>query len=52
MSTEKADTRLPCATQTREEVLRPLLRGGETWDALLRNMAAQYDPEQPTRENA
>ena len=39
------DTRLPISTECREEHLRPNLRGGETWDALLRKMAEQYDPE-------
>lgn len=39
------DTNISVATETRDEILRPLLRGGQTWDELLRAMAAQYDPE-------
>lgn len=37
-------TRLPCRPETRDEILRPLKRGGQTYDDLLRNMAEQYDP--------
>lgn len=40
-----SETRLPCSTETRDEVLRPLKRGGETYDDLLRRMAEQYDPD-------
>lgn len=43
-----ADTRVPCSTETRDEILRPLKRGGESYDSLLRRMAAQYDPERET----
>ena len=39
-----SETRLPLRVETRDEILRPLLRGGETWDSLLRKMASQYDP--------
>lgn len=46
-----SETRLPCSIQTREEVLRPLLRDGEPWDSLMRKMAAQYDPEKARDEN-
>lgn len=38
-----------CRTSTRDKILRPLLRGGEDWDTLLRKMAAQYDPEAAAR---
>jgi hypothetical protein len=38
-------TRVPCRPSTRDEVLRPLKRGGESYDQLLRKMAAQYDPD-------
>jgi len=43
----KPETTLPVAVETREEILRPLLRGGETYDELLRKMARQYEPETP-----
>lgn len=33
-----------CSTDTRDHV-RGLKRGGETFDELLRHMAAQYDPD-------
>lgn len=49
MSTSASRTRLPLRVETREEYLRPLLRGGETWDELLRAMAEQYDPEKRDR---
>jgi len=38
-------TRVPCRPDTRDEILRPLKRGGESYDDLLRNMAEQYDPD-------
>jgi len=38
-------TTLPVQKDTRENILRPLKRGGETYDDLLRKMAAQYDPD-------
>lgn len=37
-------TRIPCRPDTRDKILRPLKRGGESYDDLLRNMAEQYDP--------
>lgn len=37
-------TRVPCRPTTRDEVLRPLKRGGESYDQLFRKMAEQYDP--------
>jgi len=40
-----ADTRLYCMKDTRDEILKPLKRGGESYDELLRSMAEQYDPE-------
>ena len=42
-----AETTLPVKVDTREKILRPLKRGGETYDQLLRKMAAQYTPEDP-----
>jgi len=42
-----AETTLPIREDTREEILRPLKRGGETYDELLRKMAGQYEPETP-----
>jgi len=42
-----AETTLAVKASTRENVLRPLKRGGETYDDLLRKMAAQYTPEDP-----
>jgi len=41
------ETTLPVAVETREEILRPLKRGGETYDELLRKMAREYEPETP-----
>lgn len=38
-------TTVPAKRETVENHLRPLLRGGESWDTLLRKMAEQYDPE-------
>jgi len=42
-----AETTLPVKVDTREKILRPLKRGGETYDQLLRKMASQYTPEDP-----
>lgn len=42
-------TRVPCRPDTRDEVLRPLKRGGESYDDLLRKMAEQYDPDKETK---
>ena len=39
------NTSVPVRRETREEVLKPLLRGGERYDDLIRKMAAQYDPD-------
>jgi len=51
MPTAQSDSRIPVATETRENVLRPLLRRGQTWDSLLRAMAEQYDPDATWDEN-
>lgn len=40
-----SETRIPCSMETREQYLKPLKRGGETYDALLRKMADQYNPD-------
>lgn len=45
MSTQ-INTRVPVSKETRDEILRPLKRGGETYDELLRRIAQQYDPNQ------
>lgn len=45
MAQEETAARLPCTVETRDEVLKPLKRGNETYDELLRKMAAQYDPD-------
>lgn len=37
-------TRVPCYVDTREKVLKPLKRGGQSYDDLFRAMAEQYDP--------
>ena len=41
----KADTTIPVSKETREKLLRPLKRGGQSYDDLLRKMADQYEPE-------
>lgn len=44
------DTRIPVSHPTRE-LIKAQKRGGETYNDLLRNMVAQYDPddgEEPT----
>jgi hypothetical protein len=46
-----SETRIPCSIPTRDQLLRPLKRGGESWDELLRKMATQYDPDQQTTSN-
>jgi len=38
--------RLPVEFETRDRV-KALKRGGESYDALLRKMADQYDPSEP-----
>ena len=37
------ETSIPCTKETREEI-KSLKRGGESYDELLRKMAAQYNP--------
>lgn len=39
------ETTIPCQRETREQIIRPLKRGGESYDRLLRKMAEQYDPD-------
>jgi len=39
--------KIPVREETREQYLKPCKRGGESWDALLQKMAAQYEPEEP-----
>lgn len=41
----QSDTTVPVSKETRENVLRPLKRGGESYDELFRKMAEQYEPE-------
>jgi len=41
-----SETRIPCSKTTRERYIKPLKRGGESYDELLRKMAEQYDPEE------
>lgn len=36
-------TRIPCSSDTRD-IVKKQKRGGETYDSVLRKMAAQYDP--------
>jgi hypothetical protein len=38
-------TRVPCTPETRDKVLKPLKRGGQSYDDLFRAMAAEYDPD-------
>jgi len=45
----RADTQVWCSFETRDEILRPLKRGGQTYDDLLRCMAEQYDPDERER---
>jgi len=37
-------TRIPCRIDTRDNVLKPLKRGGQSYDDLLVAMADQYKP--------
>jgi predicted CopG family antitoxin len=37
------ETSIPCTKETREEI-KSLKRGGESYNELLRKMAAQYNP--------
>lgn len=41
----KAETRVPCSEETRDQYLRPLKRGGEAYDDLLRRLAEHYRHE-------
>jgi hypothetical protein len=44
MSTRSpSEIRVPCSKETRDEYLRPLKRGGETYDALLRRLATIHE---------
>lgn len=45
---EASETGIPCSRETRDEGLRPLKRGGESFDDLLRKLADQYDPDAVT----
>lgn len=38
-------TRIRVSKKTRDEYVKPLKRGGESYDDLLRKMSEQYDPE-------
>ena len=42
------DSAIPVSRETRENVIKPLKRGGETYDALLRRLAEGH--EDPPRE--
>jgi hypothetical protein len=48
MAQTQSETTIPCSRETREQIIRPLKRGGESYDRLLRKMAAQYDPDATT----
>lgn len=39
MSQGEIDSRLPCSSETRDEYLKPLKLGDETYDELLRRLA-------------
>lgn len=45
MAATEGYTSISVSHRVREEEIRPLLRGGETWSDLLEAMAEQYDPE-------
>ena len=45
---KRLNARIAVQRDTREEFLKPLKRGGEGYDELLRKMATQYEPEEPT----
>ena len=47
---QRESTCLPISRHTRDEVIRPLKRGGETYDELLRRMADQYEPREPNTD--
>jgi len=40
-------TRIPVRVDTRDNLLKPLKRGGESYDDVLRKLIAQYEPEEP-----
>jgi hypothetical protein len=40
-----SETRVPCSRETRDKYLRPLKRGGEPYDALLRRLAEEFEAE-------
>ena len=40
-----ADSRIPCAVETRKRI-KARKRGGETYDDVLRKMLAQYNPDE------
>jgi hypothetical protein len=44
--TPHTETRVPCSRKTRDEILHPLKRGGETYDELLQRIAKQYNPNE------
>lgn len=41
----KANTRLPCSRQTRDNILYPLKQPQESYDDLLRRLAEEYEGE-------
>lgn len=45
------ETRIRCSKETRD-LLKPLKRGGESYDELLRKMIDQYDPEAALNDEA
>lgn len=53
MSKEKTrtDTVLIYCSQETKERIRNLKRGGETFDALLKRMAEQYDPSEAPEDD-
>ena len=42
----KADTRVPCSTETRDKVLYPLKQPGESYDDLLRRLADTHQGDE------
>jgi hypothetical protein len=40
------ESRIPCSRDTRR-LIKSQKRGGENYDAVLRKMAEQYDPDAP-----
>lgn len=43
-------TRIPVRSDTRDQYLKPLLQGGETYDSLIRRLVEQYEPPNPKEE--